>query len=88
MLGPKPTEQVLTQPPFICIEILSPEDRWPRTQQRIDDHLAMCVPYVWLLDPAAKAAYSVTRAAGTNQVTDILKTHDPSVEVPLGEIFA
>src|ERR1700680_3644377 len=39
------TEQILTKPPFICIEILSPEDRWPRIQQRIDDYLAMGVPY-------------------------------------------
>jgi hypothetical protein len=65
----------------------APEDRWPRTQQRIDDYLAMAIPYVWVLDPATKAAYSVTRGGGTNQDTEILKTHDPSIEVPLGEIF-
>jgi Uma2 family endonuclease len=83
----EPNEEILRQPPFICIEILSPEDRWPRIQQRIDDYLAMGVPYVWVLDPAAKTAYSVTRTAGTNQVTDVLKTLNPSVELPLNEIF-
>ena len=83
----EPNEEILRQPPFICIEILSPEDRWPRIQQRIDDYLAMGVPYVWVLDPAAKTAYSVTRTAGTNQVTDVLKTLNPSVELPLSEIL-
>jgi len=83
----EPNEEILRQPPFICIEILSPEDRWPRIQQRIDDYLAMGVPHVWVLDPAAKTAYSVTRSAGTNQVTDVLKTLNPSVELPLSEIF-
>src|SRR5690348_15108396 len=84
--GPKPAEQILTKSPFICIEILSPEDRWPRVQQRIDDHLAMGVPFVWVLDPATKTAYAVT-AQGTHQVADTLKTQNPSVEVPLSEIF-
>ena len=84
----EPPEQIFTKPPFICIEILSPEDRWPRIQQRIDDYLAMGVPYVWVLDPASKTAYSATPAERTQQVTaGILKTQNPSVEVPLSEIF-
>ena len=81
-------EQIFTKPPFICIEILSPEDRWPRIQQRIDDYLAMGVPYVWVLDPATKTAYSATPAERTQQVTGgVLKTQNPSVELPLSEIF-
>jgi len=84
-----PTEQILTKPPFICIEILSPEDRWPRIQQRIDDYLAMGVPYVWVLDPSTKTAYSATPLERTQQVTGgILKTLHPSVELPLSEIFS
>src|ERR1700690_2975335 len=39
-----PSEQILTKPPFICIEILSPEDRMSRVEERIDDYLAMGVP--------------------------------------------
>src|ERR1700682_5482725 len=42
LLGPKPVEQILTNPPFLCIEILSPEDRMTRVKIRID-YLAMGV---------------------------------------------
>ena len=87
--GAKPDEQILTKPPFICIEVLSPEDRWPRVQQRIDDFLAMGVPYVWVLDPATKTAYSASPTARTQEVTSgVLKTSQPSVELPLSEIFS
>jgi Uma2 family endonuclease len=85
----EPAEQIFTKPPFICIEILSPEDRWPRIQQRIDDYLAMGVPYVWVLDPTTKTAYSATPSERTQQVSSgVLKTLNPSVEVPLSEIFS
>ena len=86
--GPKPDEQILTKPPFVCIEILSPEDRWPRTQQRIDDYLAMGVPYIWVIDPVTKQAYSVTKE-GTREISDgFLRTQDPPIEVPLAEILS
>jgi Uma2 family endonuclease len=65
-----PTEQILTRPPFICIEVLSPEDRWPRVQQRIDDYLAMGVPYVWVLDPGTKTAYSATRPCARRKLRE------------------
>jgi Uma2 family endonuclease len=37
--GPEPDEQIFTSPPFLCIEILSPEDRMSRMQRKIDDYL-------------------------------------------------
>ena len=64
---------------------------WRKTrgiQQRIDDYLAMGVPYVWVLDPSTKTAYSATPAERTQQLTaGVLKTKNPSVELPLVEIF-
>jgi len=83
----EPNEEILRQPPFICIEVLSPEDRWPRIQQRIDDYLAMGVPYVWVLDPATKSAYSVAPRQPAAKATGVLQTQNPAVELPLSEIF-
>jgi Uma2 family endonuclease len=59
-----------------------------RVEERIDDFLAMGVPYVWLLDPATRRAYTATAAEGLREVkSGILKTENPALEMPLFEIF-
>jgi Uma2 family endonuclease len=89
LLGPKPTEQILTKPPFICIEVLSPEDRMNRVEIRVADYLDMGVPYVWVLNPQTRQAYVATAASPLGEVkTGILRTEDPAMEVPLAEVFA
>src|ERR1051325_5734818 len=81
--GPEPDEQVLTQPPFLCIEILSPEDRMGRMQERIADSLAFGVHYVWVIDPQTRRAWIYT-ADSIHEVRDgILRTQSPAIEVPL-----
>jgi Uma2 family endonuclease len=83
-----PGEQILTKPPFLCNEILSPEDRMSRIEERINDYLAMGVPYVWVLDQQTKQAYCATSTEGLREVKDgVLRTDHPVLEVPLGEIF-
>ena len=87
-LGP-PSEQVLTKPPFLCVEILSPEDRLSRVEQRVDDYLAMGVRFVWVLDPATKRAWRISPVEGwREEKSAALKTHDPAIEIPLTEIFS
>jgi Uma2 family endonuclease len=84
-----PGEQIITKPPFLCIEILSPEDRLSRVEERIDDYLAMGVPYVWLLDPHARRGYTATSAEGLREIkSGVLRTENPALEVPLDQLFA
>jgi Uma2 family endonuclease len=83
-----PEEQILTKPPFLCIEILSPEDRMSRVEERINDYFEMGVPYAWVLDPQTKKAFRATPKGGWKEVTDgVLRTENPVLEVPLREIF-
>lgn len=51
-----PMERVPATPPFLCIEILSPEDRMSHVEVRINDFLAMGVNTVWILDPETRQA--------------------------------
>jgi Uma2 family endonuclease len=81
-------EQIFRTPPFLCIEVLSPDDRMSRMRDRVEDYLKMGVPHVWVLDPEAKAAYQITPAEGWREVKDgLLRTQNPAFEVPLAEIF-
>jgi Uma2 family endonuclease len=86
-LGPEPEEQVFSTPPFICIEILSPEDRWQRIQQKIDDYIRFGVPHVWVLHPREQRAWAYTPQGSTEIKDGVLRTEDPSFAVPLAEIF-
>ena len=86
--GRRPQEQILTKPPFLCIEILSKDDRAGEMQERIDDYLAFGVSYVWVINPGTRRAYIHT-AAGSHEARDgLLRTENPEIIVPLAEIFA
>ena len=80
-------EQILTSPPFLCVEILSPEDRMSRVQDRIDDYFAMGVANVWVIDPARRCAYQATPTGDLHRVAAALRTSSPLFEVPLSDIF-
>ncbi len=87
VVGPEPQEQIFTRPPFLCIEILSPEDRMSRMQEKIDDYLAFGVGYVWLVNPQSRRAYVYTGEGMTEVKDGVLRTHDPEIAVPLAELF-
>ena len=80
-----PTQQIFTKPPFVCIEILSPEDRLSAMQERVTDYLGMGVPYVWMLDPKTRLAYRWS-AAGMHRIPE-LRTENPAIVVPLADLF-
>lgn len=87
-VGLKPVEQIFTRPPFLCIEVLSPEDRAAAIQEKIDDYLAFGVRYVWVINPRTRRAYIHT-AEGSREAKDgILRAESPDIAVPLADIFA
>ncbi|HEX4230990.1 MAG TPA: Uma2 family endonuclease [Bryobacteraceae bacterium] len=82
LTGP-PTGQIIQQPPFLCIEILSPSDRMAEMQERIDDYLNFGVRYVWLIHPKTRRAFVYT-ADGVREAKDgILSTEGPEIRVSL-----
>jgi Uma2 family endonuclease len=85
---PEPGEQIFTQPPYICIEILSPDDTFPRLQERFDDYLAMDVANVWVLDPASRRGWRVAREGHFEALDGVLRTGDGRVELRISDLFA
>jgi Uma2 family endonuclease len=84
--GSEPTEQILTSPPFLCVEILSKDDRMSEMQERIDDYLSFGVRYVWLVDPRTKRAHVYT-SEGSHEAKDALRTENSEIVLTLSELF-
>lgn len=53
----QPIEQVLTTPPLAVVEILSPEDRISRCDERLADYRRMGIQNVWVIDPSNRIGY-------------------------------
>jgi Uma2 family endonuclease len=46
--------EVLTEPPVLIVEILSPDDSYSDTQERAADYRQMGVHTVWIIDPKTR----------------------------------
>lgn len=79
--------RILREPPFLCIEVLSPEDRASRIEAKIDDYLNFGVKHIWIIDPREKKGWSYTRE-GSREPGEILTTSDPRLTLSLSEVFA
>jgi len=84
---PEPDEQIFTQPPYICVEVLSPDDSFPKLQSRLDDYLSMGVPNIWVLDPASRRAWSITRQGHLEALDGTLRSTDGNVTLSLRDLF-
>ncbi len=83
-----PSEQIVRQPPLLCIEVLSPEDTVLMTKERVNDYLDKGVPEVWILDPERR---SVTVCAGLTMVEHTagnLAVPQTPVQLTIADIFS
>src|SRR4051794_27097611 len=79
--------RILRVPPFLCVEILSPEDRAGRMEEKIDDYLRFGIAHIWLIDPRSRRAWSYGRD-GQRFATSLLTTTNPEIELPIEDLFA
>src|SRR5579859_6684859 len=87
ILAGSPIERIVTHPPLICAEVLSPDDRMSDVLAKIDDYLAFGVGYVWVIDPLTRHA-QIYDSAGVHEMKDgKLWTSDPEILVPFDQLF-
>jgi Uma2 family endonuclease len=79
---------IIREAPMLCIEVLSPEDTFSRTQTKCRDYLDMGVAEVWMFDPEERVAYIMRGNEMTEQREGVLRLSGTPVEVQLSEIFA
>ena len=83
-----PKDNIIQNAPLICIEVLSPEDRIHRMQERIMDYASMGVEHIWLIDPISRNAWVAT-ADGTRKPANAEFTVPGTpIRIPLTEAFA
>jgi Uma2 family endonuclease len=66
-------EEVVSKPPLLCVEVLSPDDRWSRVIVSVGDYHSMGVPCVWVIDPYQTKAW-------------IFESENPPFEVKHGRL--
>ena len=80
-------DHVLDQPPLIAIEILSPDDRIGKMQEKFDEYIAFGVEHIWVFDPERRVAWRVD-GDGLHRISeDALTVPGTPIRVVLGEVF-
>ncbi|WP_158822385.1 Uma2 family endonuclease [Granulicella sp. S156] len=83
-----PREQIVRTPPLLCIEILSPEDRFSLSVRKYRDYITMGVPEVWIFDPANRIAYVLQPDEKTITHRDgSLRLEGTPIELSLADVF-
>ncbi len=83
----KSDEAIFRRPPFLCVEILSSEDRMSRVEKRLQEYLDMGVSYVWVVDPVRHDAWIYSTSGKLAVIDGMLRTGNPKMEVNLSELF-
>lgn len=76
-----------TIPPFLVVEILSPDDRLVRLQPKIQEYLSHGVEWVWVIDPDERRALSYSPDAPGGTLVDELRTKNPAIAIPLVDLL-
>jgi Uma2 family endonuclease len=80
-------EPIVHNPPLLCVEILSRDDRMSEIQERVDDYFSMGVEAVWVIDPRRRRAFSAS--AGGSLQAEALRLTVPGtpVTVAVADLF-
>lgn len=87
MALPYRSEPVLTTPPHLIIEILSPDDETAETPARVADFLRFGVSHIWIADPYKHTVQEADRE-GIRYCADLVLETDLVGRVDFNDLFA
>jgi Uma2 family endonuclease len=80
--GPVPEDKgIVTTPPHLCVEVLSPDDDVPEMLRRIDDYLDLGTPWIWVVDPLTCQGQVYTTAGASRVKNMVFKTDRFTVDL-------
>jgi len=83
-----PREPIIRHPQLIAIEILSPEDRLNRMQEKVDDYINFGVENVWVIDPETRKAWTADTSGFHLVQNGELSVQGTPIRVVLSDLFA
>lgn len=84
---PLPEEEMFTSAPYLCVEVMSPQDTITGMQDRLDDYLRFGVPNIWVIDPWKHRAWRITEEGWLTVTDGIMRTADGRVAMPLADVL-
>lgn len=81
-------ERIVEEPPLLCIEILSREDRMGGIRERVDDYVLMGVENVWVIDPHARRTYVFVAGKFAEFQGDSLRVAGTEIFVAISDLWA
>ena len=82
-------EQIITHPPLLCVEILSPEDRLGRMEAKIQEYLDFGTRAVWLIDPQTRTAYACAGGSLRDwKAVETLMVPDTPIRIEMKDLLA
>ena len=83
-----PRESVFREAPFVAVEILSPEDRMSRMEEKLEDYFRFGVDCVWVIDPLRRSAYIHTGEASRAVRDGVLLDRSGRIRIEIEDLFA
>ena len=77
--------------PALCVEVLSPSNRWTEMRRKIEEYLAVGVREVWIVDPEARTVETFRSDAPSallHESQSLTSLELPEFSVHVGELFA
>jgi len=85
-IGSLPAEQVPTRPPFVVIEITSPDDRHVEVLRKLEDYRTWGVRHIWLIQPELRK-FHVYESGSLREVGQF-ELPDSNIRIVAVELFA
>ena len=81
----RPSEQIPSKPPFICVEVLSEFDSFDELAPKLEDYPRFGVAHIWLIDPAERCGWFY-QSRQFSRVTNALRAG--AISLDIAQLFA
>jgi Uma2 family endonuclease len=84
----QPRTPIVRNAPLLCIEVLSPEDRFSSSRRKYQDYLDMGVHEVWVFNPESRTVFVLRGDTMTEHRDGSLNLQGTQIELSLPKVFA